>query len=141
MYFRNTYIYNCFIFIANKDILDYRFLYGSHSYKELGISIYIGIISRILLYISSILLSLFVSYIIPTSKTFFTHIGKSTMYIYAFHTYIILIIFYLIPSWNKSLLTNLIIIISPLLVTYILSCKFFEKTYNMVLNPICKLIK
>lgn len=63
------------------------------------------------------------------------------MYIYAFHTYIILIIFYLIPSWNKSLLTNLIIIISPLLVTYILSCKFFEKTYNMVLNPICKLIK
>ena len=128
-------------FIANKNILDYRFLYGSHSYKELGISIYIGIISRILLYISSILLSLFVSYIIPTSKTFFTHIGKSTMYIYVFHTYIILIIFYLIPSWNKSLLTNLIIIISPLLVTYILSCKFFEKTYNMVLNPICKLIK
>ena len=121
-------------FIANKNILDYRFLYGSHSYKELGISIYIGIISRILLYISSILLSLFVSYIIPTSKTFFTHIGKSTMYIYVFHTYIILIIFYLIPSWNKSLL-------SPLLVTYILSCKFFEKTYNMVLNPICKLIK
>lgn len=121
--------------------MDYRFLYGSHSYKELGISIYIGIISRILLYISSILLSLFISYIIPTSKTFFTHIGKSTMYIYVFHTYIILIIFYLIPSWNKSLLTNLIIIISPLLVTYMLSYKFFEKTYNIVLNPIRKLIK
>ncbi len=128
-------------FIVNKNILDYRFFYGSHSYRELGINIYIGIIFRIALYISSILLSLFVSYIIPTSKTFFTHIGKSTMYIYVFHTYIVLIIFYLIPSWNKSIFTNLIIIISPLLVTYILSYKFFEKTYNMVLNPIFKLIK
>ncbi|WP_366945897.1 acyltransferase family protein [uncultured Clostridium sp.] len=127
--------------IVNKNILDYRFLYGSHSYKELGISIHIGIISRILLYISSILLSLFVSYIIPTNKTFFTHIGKSTMYIYAFHTYIVLIIFYFLPSWNKSFLTNFIIIISPLLVTYTLSYKFFERTYNMMLNPIRKLIK
>ena len=127
--------------IVNKNILDYRFLYGSHSYKELGISIHIGIISRILLYISSILLSLFVSYIIPTNKTFFTHIGKSTMYIYAFHTYIVLIIFYFLPSGNKSFLTNFIIIISPLLVTYTLSYKFFERTYNMMLNPIRKLIK
>lgn len=128
-------------FIANKNILDYRFLYGSHSYKELGIDIYIGIISRTLLYISSMLLSLFILYIIPTNKTFFTHIGKSTMYIYVFHTYIVLIIFYLIPSWNKSFFTNLIIIVSPLLITYILSYKCFEKIYNMVLNPICKLIK
>lgn len=128
-------------FIANKSILDYRFLYGSYSYKELGIDIYTGITYRTLLYISSILLSLLVSYIIPTSKTFFTYIGKSTMYIYVFHTYIVLIIFYLIPSWNKSIFLNLIIIISPLLVTYILSYKFFEKIYNMVFNPICKLIK
>lgn len=128
-------------FIANKNILDYRFLYGSYSYKELGISVYMGIIYRILLYFSSILLSLFVAYIIPTNKIFFTHIGKSTMYIYVFHIYLVLLIFYFIPSWNQSIFTNLIIIFSPLLVTYILSCKIFEKTYNIVFNPICKLIK
>lgn len=128
-------------FISNKEILDYRFLYGSHSYKELGMNIYIGIICRILLYISSIILSLFVVYIIPKNKTFFTHIGKSTMYVYVFHTYIVLLIFYLIPSWNKSIITDFIIISSPLLVTYILSRKFFENTYNIVFNPIYKLVK
>lgn len=128
-------------FISNKEILDYRFLYGSHSYKELGMNIYIGIICRILLYICSIILSLFVVYIIPKNKTFFTHIGKSTMYVYVFHTYIVLLIFYLIPSWNKSIITDFIIISSPLLVTYILSRKFFENTYNIVFNPIYKLVK
>lgn len=128
-------------FISNKAILDYKFLYGSHSYKELGMNIYIGIICRILLYICSIILSLFVVYIIPKNKTFFTHIGKSTMYVYVFHTYIVLLIFYLIPSWNKSIITDFIIISSPLLVTYILSRKFFENTYNIVFNPIYKLVK
>lgn len=100
-----------------------------------------SIISRILLYISSILLSLFVSYIIPTQQNIFYSYWKiNYVYICFSHLYYT----YNILSYtfrNKSLLTNLIIIISPLLVTYILSCKFFEKTYNMVLNPICKLIK
>lgn len=128
-------------FIANTGSLDYRFLYGSHSYRELGINIYIGIIYRLILYISSILLSLFISYIIPKSKTFFTHIGKSTMYVYVFHTYTVLMIFYLIPLWNKNALTATLVLISPLLVTYILSRKFFEKAYNIIFNPICKLIK
>lgn len=128
-------------FIVNKDILNYKFLYGSYSYKELGMSIYRGMIYRILLYISSIMLSLFVVYIIPMSKTFFTHIGKSTLYVYVFHTYFVLFIFYLIPLWNKSILTDFIIIISPLLITYILSREFFGKTYNNILNPIYKLIK
>ena len=127
--------------ISNKAILNYKFLYGSHSYKELGMNAYIGIICRVLLYISSIILSLFVAYIIPSSKTFFTHIGKSTMYVYVFHTYTVLLIFYLIPSWNKSILTDFIIISSPVLITYILSRKVFEKTYNIVFNPIYKLIK
>lgn len=127
--------------IANNNIIDYKFLYGSYSYSELDILIWKGLLYRSLLYISSILLSIFICVITPTSKTFYTNMGKSTMYIYTFHIYIILLIFYLIPTWDLSVVTNCIIIISPIFVTYILSTKIFEKVYNILFNNICKLIK
>ena len=129
------------LFIADNNVIDYKFLYGSYSYSELGINIWQGILYRSLLYISSIALSIFVCAIIPSNKTFYTHLGKSTMYVYVFHIYIVLIIFYLIPKWDMNIITNWIIIISPLFVTYILSLKVFGKLYNMFFNLIYRLIK
>lgn len=129
------------LFIADNKMIDYKFLYGSYSYSELNINIWQGILYRSLLYISSIALSIFVCAITPNSKTFYTDIGKSTMYIYAFHIYIVLIIFYLIPRWNMHIITNWIILISPLFVTYILSLKVFKRTYNLFFNSISKLMK
>ena len=129
------------LFIADKNLINYKFLYGSYSYSELGISIWQGVLYRSILYICSIALSIFVCVITPSHKTFYTHVGKSTMYVYVFHTYIVLLIFYLIPRWNMNIITNWIILISPLFVTYILSHKIFEKIYNKLFYPIIKLIK
>ncbi|MDK2561927.1 acyltransferase family protein [Romboutsia sedimentorum] len=129
------------LFIADNKMIDYKFLYGSYSYSELSINIWQGILYRSLLYISSIALSIFVCSITPNSKTFYTDIGKSTMYIYAFHIYIVLIIFYLIPRWDMHIITNWIILISPLFVTYILSLKIFKRAYNLFFNSISKLMK
>lgn len=129
------------LFISNKNILDYKFLYGSYSYSELSISIYQGIIYRSILYLSSLMLSIFICKIIPVKKTFYTEIGKSTMYVYSFHVYMILIIFYLIPTWNNNIFNNWIILVSPLFIIYILSRKFFEVIYNLMFSGIFKLIR
>ena len=129
------------LFLADKNIIDYKFLYGSYSYSELGLNLWQGILYRTLLYLSSIALSIFVCAITPIRKTFYTSIGKSTMYIYAFHTYLVLIVFYLIPQWDSHILTNWVILISPLFITYILSLKIFEKAYNGLFKTIFRLIK
>ncbi|MGL6108202.1 acyltransferase family protein, partial [Romboutsia sp.] len=124
------------LFISENNILDYRFLYGSYSYSELSINLYQGLTYRLILYVVSILLSLFICKIIPNKKTFYTGMGKSTMYIYSFHIYVVLIIFYLIPTWNNNIVTNWIILTSPLFITYILSRKIFETVYNLMFSPI-----
>ncbi|MGL4914157.1 MAG: acyltransferase family protein [Romboutsia sp.] len=129
------------LFLADKSVIDYKFLYGSYSYSELGLNIWQGILYRVLLYLSSIALSILVCAITPTRKTFYTSIGKSTMYIYAFHIYLVLIVFYLIPKWDSHILTNWIILISPLFITYILSLKIFAKVYESLFKGIFKLIK
>lgn len=94
----------------------------------------------VILYISSIILSLFICEITPKKKTFYSNIGKSTMYVYTFHIYIILLIFYFIPKWNISYITNWIILLSPILITYILSRKYIANSYNFIFNKITKLI-
>lgn len=134
-----------FLFIAllfaENSILDYRFLYGSLSYIELGINLWKGIFYRVLLYFSSIVLGIFICRVTPNTKNMCTHISKSTMYVYVFHIYIVILIFYLIPIWDLNKFTNLIILISPVFITYILSRNFFEKAYFLLFNPIVKLLK
>lgn len=129
------------LYIADKNILDYRFLYGSYSYKELNMNIWIGMAYRVLLYMSSIILSSFICILTPTIKTFYSNLSKSTMYVYAFHIYVVLIIFYLIPAWDKSILTKSIILFSPLFVTYLLSNKIFANIYKFMFSYFHKLIK
>lgn len=129
------------LFIADNSMIDYKLLYGSYSYSELGISLWTGMMYRSVLYICSIVLSGFVCVMTPNSKTFYTNMGKSTMYIYVFHIYIVLMIFYLIPRWDMNIITNWIIIVSPLFITYILSRNIFRKIYNALINQICRLIK
>lgn len=129
------------IYIANNNILDYKFLYGSYSYKELDLNIYIGMLYRSILYIGSIALSSFICILTPTIKTFYSNMAKSTMYVYVFHIYVILVIFYLIPIWDKNIITKSIVLLSPILVTYLLSTKIFEKVYNALFFYFYKVTK
>lgn len=129
------------IYIAKHNILDYKFLYGSYSYKELKFNVYTGMLYRTILYIISILLSCFICILTPKVKTFYSNMAKSTMYIYVFHIYVILAIFYFIPTWDKNIVTMSIVLLSPILVTYLLSNKIFEKIYNTLFYYFYKLIK
>lgn len=128
-------------YLSENNIINYKLLYGSYSFNELGINPWLGILYRCILYVSSILLSVFVCEITPKKKTFYSNIGKSTMYVYTFHIYIILFIFYLIPEWNMNYMNNWVILLSPILITYILSRKFIEKGYNFLFSKIYKLIR
>lgn len=129
------------LYIANNNILDYKFLYGSYSYKELDLNIYTGMLYRCILYIGSIALSSFICILTPTIKTFYSNMAKSTMYVYVFHIYVILVIFYLVPIWDKNIITKSIVLLSPILVTYLLSTKIFEKAYKSLFCYFYKVTK
>ncbi|MEG2789098.1 MAG: hypothetical protein RR942_14900, partial [Romboutsia sp.] len=62
--------------------------------------------------------------------------GKNTMNVYVFHIYLIVIVLKLIPRWNIDLFSNIIIIVSPFLIMFILSLDFVKKIYNYIFNPI-----
>lgn len=129
------------LFLSENNLLDYRFLYGSYSYIELGLNVYYGILLRAVFYLVSILLSILMCKIIPIERTFYTSISKSTMYVYSFHIYIVIFVFYFIPTWNNSIITNCIVLTSPFLITYILSRNIFKKLYFIIFSPFLKLIK
>lgn len=126
------------LYVAKNNLLDYRFLYNSQSYADSGLGLFQGSLFKFISYVSSIILSVCVANIVPSEKKFYTYIGKSTMTIYVFHIYLVILMYIIIPSWNISLVKNLILIISPLIIIYILSRRFFGKIYDFIFNTINK---
>lgn len=124
------------LYIAKYEFIDYKFLYNSHAYYTNNLNIIQGLIFRTILYICSIMLSIAVISFVPSEKVFFTKYGKNTMNIYVFHIYLVVIVLGLIPKWNENVLSNIIVLLSPLLIMYILSLKFVESIYNFIFEPI-----
>lgn len=127
-------------YIAKNDLLDYKFLYNSQSYADSGLNVFQGSLFKFISYVSSMILSICVANIVPSKKKFYTHIGKSTMTIYVFHIYLVILIYIMIPSWNISLIKNSILITSPLIIIYILSRGIVGKIYNIMFNTINKIL-
>lgn len=124
------------MYIAKYEIIDYKFLYNSHAYDTNNLSVLEGIISRIILYISSIILSVGVISLMPSKKVFYSKYGKNTMNVYVFHIYVIVIVLGIIPRWDINLISNIIILISPVIIFAILSLEFVKKIYDFIFNPI-----
>ena len=127
-------------FITTNNILNYKFFYNSQSYYDTGLNAIEGMKFRLLLYIVSIILGICIINITANSKRFFTSIGRSTMDIYLFHIYLVILIYGIIPKWNMGIIRNIILITSPLLITYILSRREVNNIYNKIFNPINEVI-
>lgn len=127
-------------YVTTNKFLDYKFLYNSQSYYDTGLSTVEGVLFRILLYISSVILGICIINITPKSKLFFTSVGKSTMNIYVFHIYLVLLLYGIIPKWNISIIRNILLLTSPLFIIYILSKGQVNSIYNKIFNPINEII-
>ena len=62
--------------------------------------------------------------------------GQNTMNIYVFHIYLVMLVYFFIPKWNISILGNILILISPFLIVYILSRKRVNKVYDGIFYPV-----
>ncbi|MDZ5712946.1 acyltransferase family protein [Jeotgalibacillus haloalkalitolerans] len=66
-----------------------RWLFGSHSYEDLGTPVEASPLLRLLIYAVSFGLVVAFFSLAPVSKTFFTRWGLNTLYVYLFHGFII----------------------------------------------------
>lgn len=58
------------------------------------------------------------------------------MNIYVFHIYLVMIVYFFVPKWNMSLLKNTLVLLSPFVITYILSRKKINKVYEGIFYPV-----
>lgn len=124
------------IYIVKNNLLDYKFLYNSYSYDSLGVSLFEGTIFRIFLYFGAIIFSICIINLVPSKEQFYSRIGKATMNIYVFHIYLVMIVYFFIPKWNIGLLQNVLILISPFIIIFILSRKKINKVYDGLFYPV-----
>lgn len=124
------------IYIVKNDLFNYKFLYNSYSYNALEVSLFEGTIFRIFLYFGAIIFSICVINLVPRKEQFFSKIGKSTMNIYVFHIYLVMLVYFFIPKWNIGLLQNILILISPFIIIFILSRKKINKVYDGLFYPV-----
>ena len=127
-------------FITINNLLNYKFFYNSQSYYDTGLSTLEGMIFRGLLYIAAIVLGICIINITPKSKLLFTGIAKSTMNIYVFHIYLVVLLYGVIPKWNMGVIRNILLLTSPLLIMYILSKKPINTMYIKIFNPINNIV-
>ena len=119
---------------SSSDML--KFLYNSYSYNALEVSLFEGTIFRIFLYFGAIIFSICVINLVPRKEQFFSKIGKATMNIYVFHIYLVMLVYFFIPKWNIGLLQNILILISPFIIIFILSRKKINKVYDGLFYPV-----
>jgi len=124
------------IYIVKMDLFDYKFLYYSYSFKALDVSLLSGIIFRIILYVSSIILSICVIALVPKKKHSYTNLGKASINIYVFHIYLVMLIYFFIPKWNIGIIQNILILLSPFFIIYLLSRKRTNKVYEGLFYPV-----
>ncbi|MGL5354704.1 MAG: hypothetical protein ACRDA5_15535, partial [Clostridium sp.] len=83
---------------------------------------------------SSVVLGTCIINITPKTKLFFTSVGKSTMNIYIFHIYLVLMLYAIIPKWNIDFMRNTFLILSPFAITYLLSKSKLGTMYSSISN-------
>jgi fucose 4-O-acetylase-like acetyltransferase len=96
----------------------------------------VEILARILGMISSIIISVFVLFIIPSNKLFFTRFGKNTINVFLLHMFFV---FPITAIYNKLNLNEELIILTSLfgsiLITFFLSFNFINK----IMKPLVSL--
>lgn len=76
---------------TNRNVIDYRQLWGSRSYAYLELDSFDGIIMRLgILCITGLFLFVFLRMIMPLSNRLFGYLGQKSLYVYLLHGFIIL---------------------------------------------------
>lgn len=110
------------------------------SYHEARLTYLHGMIFRIVLMVIASAIGLSVIVLSSTKKSIFTRLGVQTLTIYIFHGFIVPSFSPRFPIWNQSMITDIIIVIFPVLLVYLLSLSIIERAYNYVINFVLRVI-
>lgn len=126
-----------FAFLINKyEIIDYKFLYMSQSYKSFGLGIFQGVLLRALFYILALVISIFIINLISIKKMNLSKLGGKTLIIYLGHIYLIRLFYNLLPGFNSTIDDLISIIIISIIICAILSMPTFFNLYNYYFGKI-----
>ena len=112
------------------------------SYHEARLTYLQGIIVRLILMGVASAIGLSVIVLSSTKKSIFTRLGVQTLTIYIFHGFIVPSFSSRFPIWNQNqnLITDIIIVIFPFLIVYLLSLSIVERAYNYMINFILRAV-
>jgi fucose 4-O-acetylase-like acetyltransferase len=124
----------CFIYFHAEKIVP-QWLYGSYSYDALGYHEWYAGIYRILIYLLTTILSLFILAIIP-AKPFFkiNELGSRSMYVYLLHGFVMKYLVY-INIYQESPLEKLGLLVLGSFIAFILSLVVVKSATKMIVEP------
>ncbi|MGL4346322.1 MAG: acyltransferase family protein [Cellulosilyticaceae bacterium] len=126
--------------IAYTKLVPIEFLYGSDSFKTFTVPIWLGLMSRCLLYIIGFSFIFGLINTTKTTPTFFAKIGGNTLPVYILHTYLLVIVFvinHFVPfSWLKLIIS----FGSSIAITYGLSRNHVNIYFKRFLDRILRYI-
>lgn len=126
-------------YVTKTDVINYKSLYMSDPYSSFDIGIIKGVLLRVMIYAIAFLSLLLIKFV-PSKKNSLTYIGEITLTIYIFHTYFIEILRIFIPKWNANILSNILILILPLIIVPLISTKPFDILYKFIVRSFKKLL-
>lgn len=117
-------------YFTKNNIIQPELFYFSESYASLSMSFIQGIIARSIAYLIAYIMLYQVINLMSGRQTFLSKIGQSSLTIYIFHTYIVMLLFKMNPFAGKPLLNLIFLLILSALITYVLSLAFFKRVYD-----------
>lgn len=136
---------NFIIFSIYSD-LPHQWLWGSHSYAELGNNDWSGGVIRLALFGVSILTAMSVLFLIPNKKWLITDKGKNSLYVYLWHGFFVKILISagLISYFKQmpSIIALISLFVFALIISLILSTNIVSRaTHRYIFSPAASLVK
>lgn len=117
-----VFIFCIIVYFMKEKIFKMALLYNKNSYHFYETSHYIGILIRIINYITSIIMTICFLCIIPDKMNKFSQVGQNSGSIFVSHSYFITLFHLIIPTWPKDFLQQIFIVINIFVI--------FKLSYN-----------
>ncbi|OON97628.1 MAG: hypothetical protein ATN36_02830 [Epulopiscium sp. Nele67-Bin005] len=126
------------MWLGQTHIIPAEFLYGNSSFTNYPMSIWVGILARLSLYIVGFLFVFVLINFVPSRYTFFSQIGSNTFSVYILHTYLVGLVFIANSYISSPNLQLILCFVTSIIITYILSrnivTKYFTKSIDNFLK-------
>jgi fucose 4-O-acetylase-like acetyltransferase len=113
------------------------------SYKNIGMNIITGIITRGASIPISIVLGMLVVAVIPDKKNIFTHAGRNSIIILIFHEYFVLVFWkttQILKMKTDTIMEIILSIITTVIITLFLSMDIFQRLYRKIMGKIERMV-